>query len=52
MQNLRMDLSFWEKKTICKSDDWLLRYQGNKVADSYKMSWRTDRKTAKSDSQK
>ena len=26
IQNLRMDLSFQEKKTICKSDRWLLRY--------------------------
>ena len=27
MQNLRMDLSFQEKKTIWKSDTWLLRYE-------------------------
>ena len=30
MQNLRMDLSFQEKKTIWKSDTWLLRYLQNK----------------------
>ena len=30
IQNLRMDLSFQEKKTIWKSDIWLLRYLQNK----------------------
>jgi len=52
IQNLRVDLSFQEKKTIYKSVHLLSRYQANKVANSNKVSWHTDRKTAKSDSQK
>ena len=35
IQNLRMNLSFQEKKTILKSDTWLPRYQGKTQSNSF-----------------